>query len=262
MIRPDPLLPPALLAAPIAHRGLWGPGRPENSIAAALAAARAGYAIEADLQLSADGRAMVFHDDQLDRLTVEAGSLRERRAAELEAIRLRGGAEGIPTLASFLAAVAGRAPLLLEIKDQTGALGPEVGELEAAAAADLASFRGPVALMSFNPHSVAALRARAPRVARGLVTGAFAADHWPGVPTARLHRLRALEDVEALGAAFVSHDRRDLDSPHLARVRGRVPMLCWTVRSAREEREARRSAQQITFELYRPALDPSRSEPT
>ena len=257
-----PPLPRALLAAPVAHRGLWGSGVPENSLAAALAAARAGYGIEADLQLSADGRAMVFHDDRLGRLTPEAGPLRERTAAELSAIPLRGGDEGIPTLAALLAAVAGRAPLLLEIKDQDGALGPRVGALEAAVAEDLRGHDGPVAVMSFNPHAVAAMRDAAPSLPRGRVTCAFAPRDWPGVPAPRLDRLRALSDLDALGAAFVSHDRRDLASPHLARVRARVAVLCWTVRCARAEREARRSARQITFEGYRPTLDPPAAEPT
>ncbi len=261
-MRDRPPLPRALLAAPIAHRGLWGPGAPENSIAAALAAARAGYGVEADLQLSADGRAMVFHDDRLDRLTAASGPLRERTAAQLAAIALRDGEEGIPTLAALLAAVAGRAPLLLEVKDQDGALGPGVGALEAAMAEDLARYEGPVAVMSFNPHAVAAMRDAAPALPRGLVTCPFAPGDWTGVPEARLERLRAMEDLDAPGAAFVSHDAADLASPHLARVRGRVAVLCWTIRSARAEREARRSAHQITFEGYRPALEPSPSRPT
>ena len=252
---PDrPPIPAPLLAAPIAHRGLWGPGVPENSVAAARAATTAGYGIEADLQISADGRAMVFHDDQLARLTPESGPLRERPADALAAIPLRGGAEGIPTLAALLAAVAGRAPLLLEIKDQDGALGPRVGALEAAVAADLAGYDGPVAVMSFNPHSAAAMREAAPGLPRGLVTCAFAPADWPGVPAARLDRLRAVADLGEVGASFVSHDARDLSRPALAALG--CPVLAWTIRSPAEERVARRAARQITFERYRPAIAP------
>ena len=252
--RGRPAIPAALLAAPIAHRGLWGPGVPENSIAAALAAARAGYGVEADLQLSADGRAMVFHDEALNRLTPERGPVRGRPADALAAIPLRGGGEGIPTLVAFLAAVAGRAPLLLEIKDQDGALGPGVGALEEAVARDLAGYGGPVAVMSFNPHSAAAMRRAAPRLPRGLVTGAFAPADWPGVPLARLDRLRAMAHLDAAGAAFVSHDARDLARPALAALRR--PVLAWTIRSPEAERAARRRARQITFERYRPAIPP------
>lgn len=238
----------ALLAAPIAHRGLWGQGRPENSLAAAHAAARAGYGIEADLQMSADGRAMVFHDDRLGRLTPERGPLRERSAAELAAIPLKGGAEAIPTLDALLEVVAGRAPLLLEVKDQDGGLGPGIGALEAAVAEAVRGYDGHVAWMSFNPHSVAALPPSRPR---GLVACAYAAEEWPDLPEGRRAALRDLEGLEA--ADFVSHDRRDL-----ARAAGLVgdrPLLAWTVRSAEEGTEARRYAHQITFEGYHPPLE-------
>ena len=132
---PAPPLPAAFLERPIAHRALHGPGRPENSRAAIRAAVAAGYGIEIDVQPSADGVAMVFHDADLDRLTGTAGPIRGRTAADLARLPLHGGDEGIPTLAEVLALVAGRVPLLVEIKDQDGALGPGVGALEAATAA-------------------------------------------------------------------------------------------------------------------------------
>lgn len=240
----------ALLAAPVAHRGLWGgPGRPENSLAAADAAARAGYGIEADLQLSADGRAVVFHDDRLGRLTPESGPVRLRTEAELASIPLRGGAETIPTLPALLALVAGRVPLLLEIKDQSGALEPGAGALEAAVAEALAGYRGPVAAMSFDPRSAEALPEALPR---GLVSCGFAPREWPRLSPRRRARLRALAD---LGEAhsFVSHDRRDL--PRAAALVGERPLLAWTIRSPEAERDARRYARQVTFEGYRPPLE-------
>lgn len=244
--------PPALLARPIAHRGLWRPeGPPENSLAAVLAGAEAGYGVEIDVRLSSDGHPVVFHDAVLGRMTPEAGPVAERTLADLTAIPLRTGGT-IPSLASVLGAVEGRAPLLVEIKDGDGALGPDVGALEDAVARALGRHEGPAAVMSFNSHSVAALRAAAPALPRGLVTCAFAAPEWPQVPSERLDRLRAL-DPDAVGAGFVSHDVRDLASPHLDRVRGRLPILCWTVRSEAQGVEARRHAAQITFEGHAPA---------
>ena len=245
----------ALLAAPIAHRGLWGRGRPENSLAAARAAAEAGYAVEADLQLSADGRAMVFHDDRLGRLTPERGPLRERTADALARIPLKGAAETIPTLDALLDTVAGRVPLLLEVKDQDGALGPGIGALEAATAEAVARYDGPVAWMSFNPHSVAALPATRPR---GLVACAYDRSEWPDLPEARRLSLRSLEGADPAG--FVSHDLRDL--PRAAGLLGGRPLLAWTVRSPDDEARARRHARQITFEGYRPALEAPASGPT
>ncbi len=76
---------------PIAHRGLWTPdGAPENSLAAFQAACAAGYGIELDVQLTADGEAMVFHDDNLERMTGAEARLRDRTAADLRELRLAG----------------------------------------------------------------------------------------------------------------------------------------------------------------------------
>ncbi|NBT30351.1 MAG: phosphodiesterase, partial [Rhodobacteraceae bacterium] len=162
-------LHPSFLATPLAHRGYHDKtaGRPENSIAAAQAAIDAGYGIECDVQLSTDGVAMVFHDYDLFRLTPEKGVISRRTSQELQAIPLRHGTEGIPTLRQFLDCVAGRVPLLIEIKDQDGQMGPNVGALECAVVADLAGYAGPVAVMSFNPHSVARMAELAPDVPRG-----------------------------------------------------------------------------------------------
>ena len=107
--------------------------------------------------------------------------------------------------------------------------------------------------MSFNPHAVAAFGQAAPRIPRGLVTDDFDSGNWGLVPEARRTALRAIPDFDAVGASFISHDARDLDSPAVTALRERgVPILCWTVRSAAEERAARRVADNITFEGYRP----------
>ena len=108
----SPSLPPEFLSHPLAHRALHdrAKGRPENSRAAIRAAVAAGYGIEIDLQLSADGVAMVFHDEELGRLTEATGWVNQRSAAALGALRLRDAADGIPTLAEVLALIAGAVP--------------------------------------------------------------------------------------------------------------------------------------------------------
>src|SRR5215207_3583516 len=95
-----------LTARPVAHRGLHGNGLMENSLSAAAAAIAANYAIEVDLQLSADGEVVVFHDDTLERLTVEKGPVGERTVAELTKIKLASSGDTIPTLADLLTLVA------------------------------------------------------------------------------------------------------------------------------------------------------------
>jgi glycerophosphoryl diester phosphodiesterase len=250
-------LPEAFLKAPIAHRGFHDKalGRPENSLAAFRAAIVAGYGIECDIQPSADGVPMVFHDYDLKRLTGIPGRIRGRAAAELGALPLTGGDEGIPTLAAMLELVAGRVPLLIEIKDQDGAMGPDVGPLERAVADALKTYDGPVALMSFNPHSVTALAEVAPQIARGIVTSAYTAEDWPLLPPAVRDRLRDIPDYDAVGASFISHEAADLTRPRVADLKaGGAEVLCWTIRSAEAEAEARRIAGNITFEGYNAAL--------
>ncbi len=250
-----PALPAALLRGHIAHRGLHdaGGGRPENSMAAFRAAIELSLAIELDLQPSADGVAMVFHDVELDRLTGVQGAVSARQAADLQAIPLLGCDEGMPRLSEVLAMVAGRVPLLIEIKDQDGELGPAVGLLEAAVIADLADYAGDVAVMSFNPHSVAYIQARAPHLPRGLVTAAYDAEHWPTLPPETRERLAAIADFDRVGAGFISHqaDALGMARVHELKARG-VPILCWTIRSPEEEVRARRIADAVTFEGYLP----------
>lgn len=246
-------LPSALLTRPITHRGYHdcAAGRVENSRAAIRAAIDAGYGAEIDVQLSADGQAMVFHDYDLGRLTERTGPVRQHTAAALSHIALTDGGETIPTLAEILRLVAGRIPLLIEIKDQDGALGPGVGPLEQAVARDLKGYDGDVALMSFNPHAVAALAEMAPAIPRGLVTCAFTAEDWPLVPEARRDHLRGIPDFAATGASFISHDARDLGAAPVATLKSAgVPVLCWTIRTKEEEALARRVANNVTFEGY------------
>lgn len=246
-------LPAAFRARPISHRALHdlAAGRPENSRAAIRAAMARGYGIEIDLQLSSDGEAMVFHDDRLARLTGRPGAVRAQSAAALGEIPLTGGDEGIPTLPEVLALVGGAVPLLIEIKDQDGAMGPDVGALEAATARALEGYEGPVAVMSFNPHSMAEMARLAPGVARGLTTCAFDAGDWPELTGATRAHLRRIPDFDRVGASFISHQITDLGAAPVTALKARgVPVLCWTVRSPAEEAEARKVACNITFERY------------
>lgn len=249
-------LPAAFGQVPFAHRALHDidQGRPENSRAAISAAIAAGYGIEIDVQLSADGVAMVFHDDALDRLTGEEGPVRLRTAADLRQIPLLGGKEGIPDLPEVLAMVAGRVPLLVEIKDQDGLMGPNVGPLEQATAYALADYAGPVAVMSFNPHAVARLAALCPDVPRGIVTSAYDPTVWM-LPESVCAPLREIPDYDRVGASFISHEVRDLARPRVKTLKAQgAYVFCWTVRSERQEARARRIADNITFEGYNARL--------
>ena len=206
-------LPATFMTTPIAHRGFHDrkAGRIENSPQAMQAAIAAGYAIEMDLQLSADGVPMVFHDDLLDRVTAESGALNSRTAAELQRITLKDSTDTIPTFAEVLALVAGRTPLLIEVKDQSFTMSDTDGRLESATAAALASYDGTVALMSFNPHTIAQLAGLAPLIARGITTCAYDPIDWHPLPRETCQRLREIPDYDLTEASFISHEAADLD---------------------------------------------------
>ena len=246
-------LPAAFLARPIAHRGYHDRslGRIENSASAFAAAVHRGYGIELDLQLSSDGMAMVFHDDDLDRLTTQTGPVNARTAAELGALRLKGSVDPVPTLAQVLSLVAGRVPLLIEIKDQSLTMSPTHGALEAATVAALQGYQGPVALMSFNPDCLAHVARLAPHLPRGLTSDQFDPADWAPLSAETCAHLRGLPDYDATGCSFISHRARDLGAARVAELQAAgAVVLCWTIRSSDAEAEARKIAANITFEGY------------
>ena len=216
--RPDPF---TLVALPVAHRGLHGGGRVENSRAAFRAAIELGQGIELDVQASGDGEAMVFHDDRLDRLTSRKGPIRALSATELGSILLRGSKEGIPTLSEILDLVAGRVPLLIEVK----APGRRVAESCSPVFRALRDYPGVHGVMSFNPEVPRWFRVHAPCVLRGLVVSEKGKSGPRGRLERRFSALRARPD-------FLAYDVRDLPSRFAAAHRARgLPVLTWTVRS-------------------------------
>ncbi|SFJ74841.1 glycerophosphodiester phosphodiesterase family protein [Jannaschia pohangensis] len=248
---PDSFLSPGY----IAHRGLHdrADGRPENSMAAFQAAIDRGFAIELDVQPSSDGVPMAFHDYKLERLTAQTGWTHDKSATELSGITLSGGPAGVPRLSEVLTLVAGRVPLLIEIKDRDGEMGTNVGPVETAVMAALAGYDGDVAVMSFNPHSVACFQREAPHLPRGIVTSGYRTKGWKELSEPVRDHLRDIPDFDRVGACFISHEVAELGMPRVAELKAQgVPILCWTVKSAAQEAEARKVADAVTFEGYLP----------
>lgn len=246
-------LPASFLARPITHRALHdrAAGRVENSLAAIQAAIDAQYGIEIDVQLTSDGHAMVFHDEVLDRLTAETGLVNTRTRAQLESIALKDDSGTIPALETVLEMVAGQVPLLIEIKDQDGAMGQGIGALETATAAALKHYTGDVAVMSFNPHSVAKMAELAPDIPRGITSSSYDAESWPELPADIRDALRQIPDYTRTGACFISHEASDLERDRVATLMAQgATILCWTIRSPAAEARAREIAHNVTFEGY------------
>lgn len=206
-----------------AHRGLHGPGRTENSLGAFRAALDAGLGIECDVQRSADGRAVVFHDWELERLTAEAGSVAARPIPELTRIALRGTTETIPTLRDLLDLVAGRVPLLIELKSRRDRA---VSPLCRAVLRDLEGYGGPHAVMSFDPRVGHWFANHSPGTVRGLVVSEANARTLVAALKRRLAVWRSRAD-------FLAYDVRDLPARFAAAQRARgLPVLTWTVATA------------------------------
>ena len=247
------MLPKSFLARPLAHRAYHDKahGRVENSLSAVKSAIEHGYGIEIDVQLASDGVAMVFHDYDLRRLTIEQGPLAQRSSAQLAQIPLMGDSTMIPTLAQVMDLVAGRVPVLIELKDQDGGLGPNTGPMGKAVAQVLEPYKGPVAVMSFNPHAMAEMGRLLPDVPRGLTTGLFNPTDWPTIAQPTLERLSQIPDYSHVGASFISHYHQELDHPRVSELNTQgAAILCWTIRSTEEATAARKYADNITFEGY------------
>jgi glycerophosphoryl diester phosphodiesterase len=241
-----------LTARPIAHRGLHeaGKGVIENTASAAAAAIAGQYGIEVDLQVSADGEVMVFHDDDLDRLTEQKGPLAALSAAELQRVRYKAGDDRIITLGELCDLVAERATLVLELKSRFD------GDTRVAkrAADVLKTYGGPVALMSFDPELVEVVRDVAPTIARGIVAERYY-DHpdWKFLSTLRKRYLAFLLHAPRSKPQFVAYRIADLPSPapSIGRALVELPLLTWTVRTNDDLRRAKRYADQIIFEGFR-----------
>jgi glycerophosphoryl diester phosphodiesterase len=244
-----------LTARPIAHRGLHDCARGviENSMAAFAAAAAKGFAMECDVQPSADGEAMVFHDYDLDRLTGDSGRIDARRAKELGGVALSGSSAGdtVRTLRDLLDLVAGRAPVVVEIKSRfDGDL-----RLTRRVAEVLAGRPEPVAVKSFDPRIVAALRVMIPDRPRGIV--AMAQYEYPDYASVPPEEKRAMANLLHFGETmpdFISWSVKDLPhcAPYLCRSQLGLPVMTWTVRTPEDRAKAARHTDQMVFEGFVP----------
>lgn len=248
-----PNCPDWLTARPIAHRGLHerSDGRIENTMPAFEAAVEGDFAIELDVQLTSDGDAVVFHDHVLDRLTGETGPVLERTARELTQVAVTGAGARIDTLATVLAQVDGRVPLVVEVKSRFDG---DVRLADAVAGA-LAAYRGPAAIMSFDPRVVGHLAKHKTGRPLGVVAAHMGSSNWMKKLSAWKRCLYgALLHPAALGADFVSYDQSSLPalSPLMAKYIGRKALISWTIKDQATAKRLAPYVDQITFEGFDP----------
>ncbi len=230
-----------LFEKPIAHRGLHDEtnGVFENTISAFEAAIEGGYAIECDLQFSADSVPMVFHDFNLKRLCGIGGDVRDKMASELTQLSVGGTKDKIPTLKSLLKLVDGKVPLILELKgrkdNDDGFAGAVLDDIE--------DYKGPIAVMSFAQHLLKDFRDLGCTYPIGLT----AEGKEPEI-------FFKHEDALGYGVTFISYDIDDIPNPFVEaqRKQGRK-IITWTVRNREQQKLSDQHTDQITFEGFEPA---------
>lgn len=237
-----------LFDPPVAHRGLWTPdGAPENSLAAFQAACAGGYGIELDVQLTADGEAVVFHDERLERMTGREGRVRDHTAADLGTMTLKDTEETIPTLADTLTMVGHRAMVFIELKTPFG----DVGPLEKRVTEVLIDHNGPTAVIGFNPYSHAWFADHHPQILRGLDSYGWNDESARKLAPEMRKSLAALEQVEIARPDFLALGLDMLPSPRadLYRAKG-MPIIAWTVRSPDQWEGVRDHCDNLIFEGF------------
>lgn len=247
--------PSWLVAKPIAHRGLHDKanGIIENTISAAEAAIAHGFPLELDLQLTGDNEAIVFHDFGLERLTGGTGLVAERKLSELTAIDITGsvGGDKIPAFKDYLTKIAGRTPLVIEVKSKFNGdmrLTKRVIEI-------LADYSGPFVVKSFDPDIVAYLRQHAPHITRGFIGELeYASKDDNFLSPEQKHRMANLLHFEETQPQFLSWRVKDLPcaTTYLSRLFGRLPVMTWTVRNPEDRAHAEKHADQMVFEGFMP----------
>jgi len=245
--------PDWLTARPVAHRGLHDAARGiiENMPGAAQAAIDGNFSIECDIQLTADGEAMVHHDDALGRLTEGSGPLLGMTAAELKAVKFTDTPERMMSLGDLCALVNGRVPLVIEVKSHFDGDRRLVKRM----AQVLASYSGPAVGMSFDPDQVLALRETMPTLPRGIIAQRkYDDDYWnkltPQQRQSMLHLRHAFYTRPHFVAFWV--EQLPAPAPWIARNVFGLPLLTWTVRTPEQRERAARYADQMIFEGFVP----------
>ncbi|MCL2751573.1 MAG: glycerophosphodiester phosphodiesterase [Firmicutes bacterium] len=236
-----------LINKKIAHRGFHNDDAPENTLAAFGRAIESGYAIELDVREIDDGTVVVFHDDRLSRLTGVDGFTSQLKIEELDDMRILKTNCKIPTLAQVLDFVAGRTPLLIEIKNSN-----KVGGLEKSVIEILKKYEGDFAVQSFNPYSLEYFKKSAPHILRGQLSCSFKNEKSLNrIKKFLLRRMKLNRRVSEPN--FISYDFNDLPCRAVSKYFGKIPVLAWTLRSDTDCERARPYSDNIIFEGFTPA---------
>ena len=229
----------------VAHRGFFNNvDIPENSIPAFVKARENNFGIEMDVQMSADGVLVVFHDDTLNRMTGADGLVCEKTFEELRELRLLDTDCQIPTFEEFLQA-AGGVNLVVEIKTHKN-----IGELEQKVVDALANYQGNYCIESFNPYIVRWFKVNAPHIIRGQLATDLKNTKMAGW---KVFLLKHLMLCKWNGSQFIAYDANYIDKVKAVKRFGKkIPVLCWTIKSQEQYDKLKNQFDNIIFDSFHP----------
>lgn len=207
-----------LLAKYFAHRGVHT-AFPENSIPAFQTAIDMKMGIELDVHLSKDGQLVVFHDDNLLRMTGERDYVRFKTLEELKKLRLNNTDYTIPTLQEVLKLVNGKIPILLEVKTEANTKKICNKTIE-----ELKSYNGDVFIQAFNPFVLRYFYKHAPNYLRGQLSSFFVGQNLSLLKRTVIKKLRLNKFAHI---DFISYNIDDLPNKYVNNTN--VPILTYTI---------------------------------
>lgn len=238
----------------IAHRGLHTNNEvtPENSLPSFEAAIREDFAIELDVHLTTDEKVVVFHDDNLKRMTGLDKITWNCSYSEIKKLSLSDSEFNIPTLEEVLEITRGRVPLLIEIKNKG-----KVGLLEKNVYEALKKYDGLYAIQSFNPFSMDWFKIQAPEIIRGQLSGSFENEK---LPVYKKTMLRNLLFNKRSSPSFINYDINCIPNWALNKARkDGLWILGWTAKTKKEFVSAKKYCDNVLFEGFNPRSKPPHS---
>ncbi|MBQ7603246.1 MAG: glycerophosphodiester phosphodiesterase [Clostridia bacterium] len=244
-----------IVEQPIAHRGFFNyADAPENTLAAFERAIEHNYAIELDVQIIADGTPVVFHDNELSRLTGKDGYVQNLKMEDLPKYTIGSSKQTIPTLKQVLELVNGRTPILLEVKN--GSFKPQEDCAKIYEA--IKDYKGEIAIQSFNPYALEWFANNAPKYPRGLLSSMWRKknrDVEPDIPSSAIVRFatRRLLLFKKAKPDFLNYEIRDLPNRFVRRHKN-IPLLSWVAYNQAEYTDGMTKADNIVFQDFEPKM--------
>lgn len=238
------------LKIPIAHRGLHDQNKLviENSALSFSNAVKKKVSIELDVHLSLDGEVIVFHDDNLDRLTQNSGRVSDYLWAELKTIKLLNSNCVIMSLSEVLDLVDATVTIVIEIKQQING----IEQICLAVNDVLKNYQGEIVIQSFNPFILRWFKRNSPELGRGLLNGLYDQNE---VNIFEKVFLRSYVGIFFCSPDYIGVDQRMLKyflTQFVAKIFS-IPLVAWTITSLCDESKIKNECQNIIFENFIPS---------